>query len=390
MIISINKTVSLAIRMSRYYFSNAHFYKDTVDNDKRQHRIDLRLRPEHQNSRTNIRDRQGKRSYIGKQEFLSGTMYKGDRKCVKCQEYRPLCEFENHAVKEVNRSLNGFNITCRTCQTTMYSHGYKVDHFIDDQDDIQEGTFEYDADHEKQPSSGYIINSRKRRFVLSDSSSEEESAEEEEFEEDDDSEEDEDFEEEENDSEEEEVEMTDIDLTEIEEEFTEMDLQSTEKEEDEFTEMDLQSTEDEEEEQLTPKQPSVHALNSRHLLFTSSDEEEEREDITTPRQQQPQHLLFDSSEEGDVALEEESVSEKSFQLEEEEEIPDLFIDGEPYYLVEQILQAMYSRPNKRWEYLIKWENFSEQHNSWEPAECLHPDLIEEYHQRHPRTSRKSL
>jgi hypothetical protein len=63
-------------------------------------------------------------------------------------------------------------------------------------------------------------------------------------------------------------------------------------------------------------------------------------------------------------------------------LPEL-VDGLPYYKVEHILAHRDRRKrNRRYrEYLIKWQGYSDDHNSWEPARNLTPDLIEGYTSR---------
>jgi len=40
--------------------------------------------------------------------------------------------------------------------------------------------------------------------------------------------------------------------------------------------------------------------------------------------------------------------------------------------------------NWRLRYLVKWEGFGVEHNSWEPWDNVHaPDLVADFYQRHP-------
>ena len=49
------------------------------------------------------------------------------------------------------------------------------------------------------------------------------------------------------------------------------------------------------------------------------------------------------------------------------------------YRVEQILDYRLNSENLRIEYLIKWEGYSSEHNSWEPKEnCNCPDKEDRY------------
>jgi hypothetical protein len=58
------------------------------------------------------------------------------------------------------------------------------------------------------------------------------------------------------------------------------------------------------------------------------------------------------------------------------------IEGEPEYVVEQILSHRDVGRGKRTkrQYLVKWEGYGEEHNSWEPVENLThcDDAIQEY------------
>jgi hypothetical protein len=64
-------------------------------------------------------------------------------------------------------------------------------------------------------------------------------------------------------------------------------------------------------------------------------------------------------------------------------MPDL-ISGEPTYQVEAILNHRVRKQGGRTkkEYLVKWENYGPEHNSWEPARnFVSPDLLKEYHSK---------
>ena len=70
--------------------------------------------------------------------------------------------------------------------------------------------------------------------------------------------------------------------------------------------------------------------------------------------------------------------------------PDL-IKGENEYEVETIRKHRCFGRNKKLQYLLKWKGYPESNNTWEPAEQLHaPQLIKEYHTRHPLESIKTL
>jgi Chromo (CHRromatin Organisation MOdifier) domain len=67
--------------------------------------------------------------------------------------------------------------------------------------------------------------------------------------------------------------------------------------------------------------------------------------------------------------------------------PPEIIDGEEEWVVEEILDS--KMMNRKLRYLVKWENFGAEHNSWEPWDNLHaPELVEKFHQRHPGAARR--
>ena len=58
------------------------------------------------------------------------------------------------------------------------------------------------------------------------------------------------------------------------------------------------------------------------------------------------------------------------------------IDREEEFIVEEILDSKIV--NQRLRYLIKWEGYRIEHNSWEPAGEVHaPERIAEFYRRHP-------
>src|SRR6266850_2141241 len=70
--------------------------------------------------------------------------------------------------------------------------------------------------------------------------------------------------------------------------------------------------------------------------------------------------------------------------------PDL-IKGENEYEVETIRKHRLFGKNKKLQYLLKWKGYPESDNTWEPVEQLHaPQLLKDYHSRHPLTSIKTL
>jgi hypothetical protein len=43
--------------------------------------------------------------------------------------------------------------------------------------------------------------------------------------------------------------------------------------------------------------------------------------------------------------------------------------------------------NQKLRYLVKWEGFGMEHNSWEPWDNVHaPELVMDFHRRHPRAT----
>ena len=59
------------------------------------------------------------------------------------------------------------------------------------------------------------------------------------------------------------------------------------------------------------------------------------------------------------------------------------IDGEKEFIMEEILDSRVI--NQKLHYLIKWEGYRIEHNSWEPADDIHtPECIMDFHRRHPR------
>jgi hypothetical protein len=56
------------------------------------------------------------------------------------------------------------------------------------------------------------------------------------------------------------------------------------------------------------------------------------------------------------------------------------VDGVPYYAAEKILSHRVRKVGKRkvHEYLIKWQNYDDTHNSWEPKKNLTPALLESF------------
>jgi len=66
--------------------------------------------------------------------------------------------------------------------------------------------------------------------------------------------------------------------------------------------------------------------------------------------------------------------------------PPIIVDGEPEWEVEEILDSRWHW--RRFQFLIKWKDFSREHNSWEVASDIKTlDLVTEYYQKHPATPR---
>jgi len=66
--------------------------------------------------------------------------------------------------------------------------------------------------------------------------------------------------------------------------------------------------------------------------------------------------------------------------------PPELIDGEEEYIVEEILDS--KMMNKKLRYLVKWEGYGVEHNSWEPWDNIHaPEHITDFHRKHPGAAR---
>jgi len=58
------------------------------------------------------------------------------------------------------------------------------------------------------------------------------------------------------------------------------------------------------------------------------------------------------------------------------------VDGEEEWVVEEILDSR--MVNRKLHYLVKWEGFVVEHNSWEPWDNVHaPELVADFYRRHP-------
>ena len=62
------------------------------------------------------------------------------------------------------------------------------------------------------------------------------------------------------------------------------------------------------------------------------------------------------------------------------------VDGKEEWVVEEILDSR--MVNRKLCYLVKWEGFGVEHNSWEPWDNVHvPELVTDFYQRHPGAAR---
>jgi hypothetical protein len=66
--------------------------------------------------------------------------------------------------------------------------------------------------------------------------------------------------------------------------------------------------------------------------------------------------------------------------------PPEIVDGEEEYIVEEILDS--KMMNRKLRYLVKWEGYGVEHNSWEPWDNIHaPERVTDFHRRHPGAAR---
>ena len=67
--------------------------------------------------------------------------------------------------------------------------------------------------------------------------------------------------------------------------------------------------------------------------------------------------------------------------------PPEIIDGEEEWVVEEILDSRVIRRKLR--YLVKWEGYGMEHNSWEPWDQVHaPELVADFYRKHPGAARQ--
>src|SRR5271154_1290705 len=63
------------------------------------------------------------------------------------------------------------------------------------------------------------------------------------------------------------------------------------------------------------------------------------------------------------------------------------INCENEWIVEEILDTRMM--NRKLRYLVKWEGYGVEHNSWEPWDNVHaPELIAEFYRKHPGAARQ--
>ena len=62
------------------------------------------------------------------------------------------------------------------------------------------------------------------------------------------------------------------------------------------------------------------------------------------------------------------------------------VDGEEEWIVEEILDSKVI--NRKLRYLVKWEGYGIEHNSWEPWDNVHaPELVVDFYRKHPGAAR---
>lgn len=131
--------------------TGGHLYAARIDGDPEHEHVDLRVRPDNRQRRSNMRDRAGKRSHVTTGRSLAGTHYdRRQLRCTKCGMWKSRGQFANMAVEGRIRHQNGCNIRCRDCQPAeyQYEHGYKLEGFVErggDADPEDDGNAGYDG-----------------------------------------------------------------------------------------------------------------------------------------------------------------------------------------------------------------------------------------------------
>ena len=67
-------------------------------------------------------------------------------------------------------------------------------------------------------------------------------------------------------------------------------------------------------------------------------------------------------------------------------------NGDIKWKVHEVLDSRIFGRGKRLQYLVSWEGYGPEENSWEPAANLEnaPDAIEQFHRLHPKALRPSF
>jgi len=134
------------------YGKRGHHHARTIDGDDQASHRDCRVLPEHLHDRSNVRDRDGKRSDpIGRP--LDGIKWDKFLRCRTCNLLKHQRMFANYAVAEDLRRHDGFNLHCRSCQHVKpkVSGGYTGDGFvINDDDDDDDTSSESDTDSDDE------------------------------------------------------------------------------------------------------------------------------------------------------------------------------------------------------------------------------------------------
>src|SRR5271156_2990565 len=67
--------------------------------------------------------------------------------------------------------------------------------------------------------------------------------------------------------------------------------------------------------------------------------------------------------------------------------PPEIIEGDEEWIVQEILDS--KMMNRKLRYLVKWEGYGVEHNSWEPWDNVHaPELVAEFYRKHPGAARQ--